>query len=95
MKITSRAAIVRAIKEPGVVIRVLSHWQAQLVGSTRTPTKTQTNGYYFEGLNHELKPCRMWAELPPAVNLKFNDDGTVTFYPDTPKSWTLAFEITA
>jgi len=34
----------------------------------------------------------MWCGLPKASELRFNADGSVTFYPDTEKTWTLAFD---
>lgn len=91
--VTSLASVKRAIAVPNVCIRVVEHWQEQLRGTTRTPTKVQTNGYYYNGPNREGKIVRMWCELPKAAQLRFNPDGSVTFYPDTDRSWTLAFEL--
>jgi hypothetical protein len=81
------------------LLRVRNHWQPQLVGTTRTPKAIrnggkpgiQTNGYWFDGPNHDGKTVEMWASIPPASQLRFNDDGSVTFYPDTDRSWTLEF----
>lgn len=105
IKITSRAALVRAISLPGVKIEALKHWQPLLVGTTRTPKTLraggkpgiQGNGYYFDGQRPnpknpaEIQTVEMWADTPPASKLKFNEDGTVTYYPDTNRSWTLRF----
>ena len=52
----------------------------------------QTNGYWFNGPTHDGTIKRMWADTPKASHLRFNDDGTVTYYPNTERSWTLAFE---
>ena|ERR1035437_4580066 len=89
--VTSLASLKRAIAVNGVLIRVVSHWQAQLVGTVRTPTKVQTNGYFFDGPDLTGKIARMWGPTPKASKLRFNADGTVTFYPDTERSWTLEF----
>jgi hypothetical protein len=55
---------------PGVVIKVLAHWQPELVGTTL---------------------AKMTAIPSYANGLRFNEDGSVTFYPKGRKSWTLAF----
>lgn len=99
----SRADIIRAIREAKVSIKVVAHWQPQLVGTIRTPKVIrnngkrgiQTNGYWFDGVSHSGKATEMWAELPPAAYLRFNEDGTVTFHPDQPTNWTLQFEKSA
>lgn len=91
----SLAELKRTIATQGVVIRVREHWQSQLVGTTRTPETVQGNGYYFRGPTSTGEVKRMWAETPKASQLRFNEDGSVTYYPDTPKSWTLEFEIPA
>lgn len=89
--IRNRAQLLRAIV-PGCVIETIAHFQPQLVGTTRTPTKIQTNGYFFSGTTFSGKPDqRMWAEIPKASELRFNDDGTVTFHPGTEKTWTQRF----
>ena len=93
----SRTDFLRTIKQAGVSIRVITHWQTHLVGTVRTPKIVrnsgkpgiQTNGYYFDGISHAGKPCEMWAAIPPASDLRFNADGSVTFYPEQEKSWTL------
>lgn len=108
INLTSRASLIRAIK-PGVIIRVLEHWQEYLRGTERTPkvirnsgkSGIQTNGYYFDGQrpkdhwkdgpHTEMETVEMWADIPAASKLRFNPDGSVTFYPDTDRSWTLAF----
>jgi hypothetical protein len=92
MRVDSLAALKRAIATPNVVIRVLDHWQGQLKGTTRTPIKIQTNGYWFMGCDYKGTMCRMFADLPKASQLRFNPDGSVTFHPDTGRSWTLQFE---
>jgi hypothetical protein len=100
MAITSLASLKRAIGTPGVVIRCLAHWQSHLVGTTRTPKPVrrggrngiQTNGYYFDGTTKDGKTEEMWAPTPKASELRFNPDGSVTYYPGTERSWTLAFE---
>jgi len=90
--VNSLASLKRAIAIPGVRIRVIEHWQENLRGTTRTPTKVQTNGYYFTGRDWKGTVGRMWCGLPKASELRFNADGSVTFYPDTEKTWTLAFD---
>lgn len=93
MKIATAAAMKRAIAIPGIQIRVIAHWQPQLVGLVRTPCRIQTNGYYFMGPQaQDNKIVEMWAPTPKASELRFNEDGTVTFHPDTNRSWTLSFE---
>lgn len=92
MRIENLAQMKRAISTPGISIRVVSHWQGQLVGTTRTPTKIQTNGYYFEGPNLSGVVVRMWSGTPKASELRFNPDGSVTFYPGTSHEYTLSFE---
>lgn len=102
--VKSLAQMKRLIATPGIEIHVLSHWQQCLVGSIRTPktlrkngkTGIQTNGYYFDGPHENYKTkaietTELWAELPPASKLRFNDDGTVTFFPSEERSWTLRF----
>jgi hypothetical protein len=103
MTIKSLADLKRAIKLPGLIIKVCEHWQPNLIGTTRTPKAVrnsgksgiQTNGYYFDGVGHEGKLVEMWAMIPPASQLRFNDGGSVTFYPNTERSWTLAFGVEA
>ena len=98
LQIMSRAALVRAIHDPRIVIRVSDHWQPQLIGTERKPKATrnsgrkgiQTNGYYFDGPGRDGRICEMWADIPPASELRFNND-SVTFHPDTERSWTLEF----
>lgn len=100
MKVNSLASLKRAIATPNVVIRVLQHWQPQLRGTTRTPIVTrangkpgvQTNGYYFLGANLQGETKELWCFLPKVSDLRFNSDGSVTFHPDTDRSWTLSFE---
>jgi hypothetical protein len=97
--IRSRAELLRTIKTPNLQIQVLNHWQEHLRGTTRIPKAIrnsgkpgiQTNGYYFDSVDKDGKPCEMWAEFPPASKLAFNQDGTVTFHPGTDRQWTLAF----
>lgn len=104
--VTSLASMRRAIAE-GATIRVLEHWQPQLVGTTRKAIAVQGNGYWFYGRNTLGQNVRMWAEYPKAAQLRFNRDGTVTFYPEVVTctgscteaggtehrhSWTLRFE---
>jgi hypothetical protein len=99
--VKSRAELIRAIKQAGLTIRVTEHWQPHLKGTTRTPKLyrnsgkrgIQSNGYYFDGVGHDGKLTEMWAEIPPASELRFNEDKTVTFHPNNEKSWTLTFEI--
>jgi hypothetical protein len=100
LHLKSRADLVRALHIPGVLISVVEHWLPELVATTRTPKARrnksgrpgiQTNGYWFDSPNLEGKIVEMWAELPKASELRFNHDGTVTFYPAGPKSWTLRF----
>lgn len=97
IKVGNRAELVRAIKEPGLVIT--NHWQPRLSGSTRRPKTVrnggkrgiQTNGYWFDGIDKNGGPCEMWAEIPKASELFFHGDGVVTFHPGTERSWKLAF----
>lgn len=99
MKIESLAGLKRALAIPFVQITVTEHWQPQLRGSTRIPLYTrangkpgvQSNGYYFMGFNSAGELREMWCDLPKASQLRFNADGTVTFHPDTDRSWTLSF----
>jgi hypothetical protein len=86
------ASLKRAIATPNVIIRVVSHWQPQLKGTTRIPTKIQTNGYWFDAPDNSGKVARMWAPLPEVTELEFMDD-YVVFHPNTARSWTLAFEV--
>jgi hypothetical protein len=92
IELNSRASLIRALSVQGLVIRVLKHWQPQLQDTTRSPEKVQTNGYFFRGLDVDGKIARMWAPIPKASELAFNVDGSVTFHPNTERSWTLAFE---
>ena len=55
----------------GTRLRVLEHWNPNLVGKTRTVCKVQTNGYFFR---NDDETQRMWAPKPRASELKF--DGT-------------------
>lgn len=104
--VTSLASLKRAIQQ-GATIRVLDHWQPNLIGTTRKAVKVQTNGYWFYGPDHSGKSVRMWAEYPKAAELRFNQEGTVTFHPNAPEcrgsciaelrvphrhKWTLRFE---
>lgn len=94
MKIKTLAEMKRAISTPDIQIKVTHHWQLQLIGTTRSPETVQGNGYYFRAPQaRDGKIVRMWAATPKASELRFNDDGTVTFYPDTNRSWTLSFEV--
>jgi hypothetical protein len=93
LPITSLASLKRAVAIPNVVIRVLDHWQDNLKKTTRTPTKVQTNGYFYDGPDRTGKVVRMWAPIPKASELRFNPDGSVTFHPATERSWTLSFEV--
>jgi hypothetical protein len=98
--VSSLASLKRAIAVSNVCIRVLKHWQSQLEGTTRTPIVVrkngkpgvQTNGYYFVGRDYKGAIAEMWCPLPKATELAFNEDGSVTFYPNTERSWTLLFE---
>ena len=100
MIVKSRAAVARAIASPGIIIRVINHWQSQLVGTVRHPKVTrangapgiQTNGYYFDAPDATGKIVEMWSEIPGTKFIRFNDDNTVTFYPDTTRSVTVRFE---
>jgi hypothetical protein len=93
MTIRNLAEMKRAVLTSGVSIRVVSHWQPQLVGTIRTPETVQGNGYWFRAPQFsDGKVVRMWAAYPKSSELRFNADGTVTFYPDTAKTWTLAFD---
>lgn len=91
--VNSLASLKRAIATPNVVIRVKEHWQEQLRGTTRTPEKIQGKGYFFRGPDWKGEIKRMWAPTPKASELRFNEDGSVTFYPGADKSWTLVFEV--
>lgn len=87
------ADLKRAVNAPDTIIRVVSHWQPQLVGTTRKPFDVQTNGYWFMGPQlADNRIVRMWAPFPKASQLRFNEDGTVTFFPDEKITWTQAFE---
>ena len=93
-QIKNLASLKRAIASPGVQIKVIAHWQPQLVGTVRTPETVQGNGYFFRGPQaSDGKVVRMWAETPKASQLRFNPDNTVTYYPDTERSWTLSFSM--
>jgi hypothetical protein len=89
---TSLASMKRAVatREP---IEVVDHWQPQLVGTVRTPERVQTNAYSFHApkYNDPEQIVESWCYYPKASELRFNDDGTVTFYPDADRSWTLRF----
>lgn len=101
IRIESLAGLKRAIATPDVSIRVVDHWQPQLRGTTRKPKAIrsggkpgiQTNGYWFDGPTHDSTIKEMWAGTPKASHLRFNEDGSVTYYPGTDRSWTLAFEL--
>lgn len=76
--------------------RILDHGYqayAREEGHTeRKPCRLQTNGYYFQGARaQDGKVVDMWAPYPKACQLQFNENGTVTFYPGTDRSWTLEF----
>lgn len=89
LKLANLADLKRALKTPGISMLVLEHWQPQLVGTTREPSKVQTNGYWFNGPNREGNIVRMWADLPKAAELAFPGDDRVIFYPNNARSWTL------
>ena len=93
MEIKTLASLKRAISTPNILIRVVAHWQPQLQGTERAPTRIQTNGYYFMGPNNQNEIKEMWAETPKASQLRFNEDGSVTYFPETNRSWTLSFEV--
>lgn len=96
----SLADLKRVIRQPGLVIHVVQHWQPHLCGTSRKPKALrssgkrgiQTNGYYFDAIGRDGKLEEMWAPLPPASELRFNEDGTVTFHPDSERGWTLRFD---
>jgi hypothetical protein len=54
-------------------------------------SKLQTNGYWFMGKTVKGEIAKMWSKYPKASQLQFNEDGSVTWYPGTDRSWTLAF----
>ena len=101
MKLTSRAQLIRTLPQPGLVIHVLEHWQPQLAGTSRSPKALrdggrpgiQTNGYYFDGLKTDGTKAEMWSDIPPASKLRFEPDGTVTFFPGEPRTWRQRFEV--
>jgi hypothetical protein len=93
LPVTSLASLKRAIATPNIIIYVEEHWQENLAATSRVPSRIQTNGYWFYGLNRQGERKEMWAPTPKASELRFNPDGTVTYYPDTPKSWRLRFEV--
>lgn len=106
MTIRNLAELKRAIT-PETNISVVHHWQPRLVGTIRRPKAIrncgkrgiQGNGYYFDGPAHDGSLAELFADLPKkASELRFNEDGSVTFYPDAEElngirhSWTLRFE---
>lgn len=91
LKIINLADMKRAVSIPGINIEVVSHWLPYLVGTERTPEKVQGNGYWFMSPKDDGTIVRMWAQHPPASQLRFYGDDRVTFHPDTPKCWTLRF----
>lgn len=101
MKIKNLAELKRALTIANIVIRVLEHWQPNLKGTTRTPIAVrkngkpgvQTNGYYFMGPKQDGTIVEMWCALPKASELRFEENGAVTFYHGTDRNWTLSFEI--
>lgn len=89
--VRSRAAITNALKA-GARVRVLAHWKEYQVNTVRIPTKIQTNGYWCDCPDADGTMVRMFSDLPPASELRFNDDGSVTYHPDKKISWTVQFE---
>jgi hypothetical protein len=89
--VTSLAGLRRAVATPGVLITALEHWQPHLVGVVRRPETIQRNAFAWIGKDRNGQEVRLWCYYPPAKDLAFNPDGTVTFYPGTEKSWRLRF----
>lgn len=93
--VRSLAEMKRVVATPGVEILAVEHWQPHLRGLTRTPVRVQSNAYTFMAANYKGEIVEQWGYYPKAAELRFNDDGTVTFYPDTARSWRLAFAVPA
>jgi hypothetical protein len=91
IRIESLAALRRAPKI-GAPIVVMAHWQERLRGTTRTPKKVQQNGYAYDGTDNDGRACTMWCYHPSKrAEVRFNEDGSVTYFPDSPRSWTLMY----
>jgi len=100
--VTSLGGLKCALRTPNVQVRVLEHWQEDLRNTTRTPIRklqngkpgVQTNGFYFAGRDQKGVAREMWCPFPKLVDLHFNANGSVTFFPQSPShSWTLLFEV--
>lgn len=91
VQIRSLAQMKRVIATAGVQIRVLEHWRTELVGTSRTPIRIQTNCYTSLMENGK----EGWNYYPKVEKLRFNGDGSVTFYPGERMSWRLAFAVEA
>ena len=81
---TSMAALKRAI-QVGTVLRVVDHWQERYIGTTRTVSKTQTNGFWFEHVDGK----RHWSGYGKASQTTFHEDGSFTTDVGNGKTWTL------
>jgi hypothetical protein len=71
------AALKRALV-PGTRLKVVDHSRPELVGTERTVSQTQTNGYWFTQPG-DVPPKRWWAEFPKAGDTMFHSDGSFTF----------------
>ena len=88
--LNSLTDIKRALKIPGLTIKVIDHWQSQLEGTTRVPIKVMSDGRYtFKGPDGRT----MWSgmSVQKARDLKFYGDDRVRYYPGTERSWLVQF----
>jgi hypothetical protein len=90
MEIKSLAALKRAITV-GTKLRVIDHWKSDLLGTTRTIIKTQTNGVYYEIPGND-KWKRLWMPYPVAEHLSFPAPGRFRFDFGDGCFWELEFE---
>jgi len=92
MEIKSLAALKRALTV-GTKLRVIDHWQPDLIGTTRTIVQTQTNGVYSETPgNDKWKRFRM--PYPAAKHVSFPAPGRFRFDFGDGCFWELEFEET-
>lgn len=78
------AGLKRAI-QPGVRLVAVAHWQEKLIGTVRTITHIQGNGYWYtiEG-DHR----RMWSNFGRAGDFSFPSEDSYRYEKDG-RGWTL------
>lgn len=76
--INSLAALKRAL-EVGKVLKIVNHSRNELIGTERTISLTQTNGYWFTQPGEE-PPQRWWAAFPKASDFEFHEDGSFSIF---------------